>query len=495
MKTKLLTTCLLLLATSAHLSLVRAELFIQDIQVIDLGTIRTGTTSSAYDINDAGTIVGRSQTRAGDNGDVHAFVKIPGGVGMIDLHTMRGDYSVAYGINELGQVVGKFKSEEVGRFGETVFRGFKWELGTAMRDLGSLPPWRDVFFESKAYAINDIGQIGGSVDLYGAVWDLFAVPDNPPFPLHTKMSDMGSIAPRHVFDINNTGQAVGLYKGTDTGFRWQAGIFEELANDIGGSFYVSGAKGINELGEVAGYIGFINGSEVQFHATFWPDPATVKDLGTLGGNDSYANDINDSGTVVGRSQIATGEDRAFVWHADFGMQSLGTLGGDYSVASGINSTGQIVGTSETASGERHATLWKVTYGIALDIDIRPRRIRNTISPLSRRNISVVIFSRDGLDPLSLDLETLSLGDKEGNETGIARGKSGKYKGNPLTKIKDVDNDGEDDLILYFSIPELVTNKDISKNTKQLYLQGNSFDHGPVLGVDKVIVKKPKQLFY
>ncbi|MEE9424040.1 MAG: hypothetical protein V3V18_03565 [Methylococcales bacterium] len=501
MKTKLLTTCLLLLASSVHLSLARAELVIRDIEVIDLGTIRPGTNSWASDINDAGNIVGSSQTQPG--GSNRAFITYSGlvGLGMINIGAFRGgDSGGAYGINELDQVVGTSLIGEQDSYGNEVRRGFIWEYGSAMRDLGSLRSYRGVIFSSTASAINNIGQISGSVGRYGAVWDLFAFPDHIDFPHHTRLSDMDSIAPRFVRDINNSGQVVGLHRSADTGFRWQAGVFEELASDIEGispasGIYGSSASGINELGEVVGNISVWDGSEVYTHATFWSDPSTVKDLGTLGGKDSEAYDINDFGTVIGSSEIATGETRAFVWHADFGMQSLGTLGGDYSIARGINSTGQIVGTSETASGERHATLWKVTYGIALDIDIRPRRVRNTISPLSSRNISVVIFSRDDVDPLSLDLETLSLGDKEGNETGIAREKSGKNKGNPLTEIKDVDNDGKDDLILYFSIPELVANKDINKNSKQLYLQGNSFDRGPVLGVDKVIVKKPKQLFY
>ena len=68
----------------------------------DLGTLG-GDYSSAYGINDAGQVVGYSET---DNGQHHAFITGPNGVGMTDLGTLGGDYSYASGINDAGQVVG-----------------------------------------------------------------------------------------------------------------------------------------------------------------------------------------------------------------------------------------------------------------------------------------------------------------------------------------------------------------------------------------------------
>ena len=58
----------------------------------------------AYGINDAGQVVGESDTAAGAH---HAFITGPNGVGMTDLGTLGGDYSLAYGINDAGQVVGE----------------------------------------------------------------------------------------------------------------------------------------------------------------------------------------------------------------------------------------------------------------------------------------------------------------------------------------------------------------------------------------------------
>ena len=61
------------------------------------------------------------------------------------------------------------------------------------------------------------------------------------------------------------------------------------------------------------------------------------DLGTLGGTDSYAIAVNESGQVVGVSQAAGGAEHAFSWTAAGGMIDLGTLGGgSYSLPNAVN---------------------------------------------------------------------------------------------------------------------------------------------------------------
>ncbi len=77
----------------------------------------------------------------------------------------------------------------------------------------------------------------------------------------------------------------------------------------------------------------------------------MADLGTLGGDSSFAYGINDweSGVVVGGGHTTTGSSHAFLWWPTTGMVDLGTFGGSDSYANGIN-TAQIVGRSNQQTG-------------------------------------------------------------------------------------------------------------------------------------------------
>ncbi len=86
---------------------------------------------------------------------------------------------------------------------------------------------------------------------------------------------------------------------------------------------------------------------------------TMTDLGTLGGASSAATDVSRIGTIVGRAQIAGGNNRAFAYTPATGMQSLGTLGGSQSEAVGINDAGDIFGSSDTAgNAARRAFIYR-----------------------------------------------------------------------------------------------------------------------------------------
>lgn len=69
--------------------------------VTDLGTLG-GLSGNGEDINEAGHVVGGSNTASGDD---QAFLWTPSG-GMVDLGTLGGSFSVARGLNNAGQVVG-----------------------------------------------------------------------------------------------------------------------------------------------------------------------------------------------------------------------------------------------------------------------------------------------------------------------------------------------------------------------------------------------------
>ena len=85
----------------------------------------------------------------------------------------------------------------------------------------------------------------------------------------------------------------------------------------------------------------------------------VTNLGTFGGNESYAIGANDRGQVVGAAantvpdpfSIFFGwgtQTRAFLWTQSQGLQDLGTLGGPDAFAVNINDRGQIFGVSYTS---------------------------------------------------------------------------------------------------------------------------------------------------
>ncbi len=111
------------------------------------------------------------------------------------------------------------------------------------------------------------------------------------------------------------------------------------------------------IGMVIAIVGSTAGSSLSAATTTTKFSYTVKDLGTLGGNYSDANDINNAAKVVGVANTSSEFSHAVLW--DKGNKiDLGTLGGSSSAAIAINKTGQVVGRSKTDSQVTHAFLWE-----------------------------------------------------------------------------------------------------------------------------------------
>jgi len=128
---------------------------------------------------------------------------------------------------------------------------------------------------------------------------------------------------------------------------------------LGGS--QAAANDVNDLGQVVGW-SYTSDNPVS-HAFRWTVGTGMQDLGTLpGGHFSYASAINNLGQVVGFSD-GPGNDHAFLWTAERGMQDLGTLGGPFSEALDINDLGQVVGSSTLSNSTTRAFLWTPSTGM------------------------------------------------------------------------------------------------------------------------------------
>ena len=135
----------------------------------DLGTLG-GTSSTARGINDRGQVVGESWLPSVGPVDVrHAFLWTPG-QGMVDLGALPGlGSSIAHDINNAGQVVGRsFPSSPIITDPEVVSRAFLWTPAQGMQDLGTLGGSGSI-----AYAINEGGQVVGRAWTPAATYHAF----------------------------------------------------------------------------------------------------------------------------------------------------------------------------------------------------------------------------------------------------------------------------------------------------------------------------------
>lgn len=107
----------------------------------------------------------------------------------------------------------------------------------------------------------------------------------------------------------------------------------------------SSANGVNNLGQVTGYASTSLGLTDAFLSG--SNGGALKDLGTLGGSGSVGQAVNDKGQVTGYSDV-NGYTRAFLSDVNGGaLTNLGGLGGSYSYGGGINAQGQVAGDSAT----------------------------------------------------------------------------------------------------------------------------------------------------
>jgi probable HAF family extracellular repeat protein len=322
--------------------------------ITDLGTFG-GSQSSANAINNTGQIVGSADLGGTNTPHIsHAFL-YSGGVmndlgvlGVYSNGTVVVSVSVAFGINNNGQIVGDSRTSS------QAIHAFLYDQGQ-MTDLGTLP----ANTQSEARSINDNGQIVG--------WTLPAGPQHAFLYENGNMTDLGTLGGTASFAycINNAGQFVGdSWTNTsglsDIGYVYSNGVMTALGSL--GVWPVIQALAINDSGQIVGYAGAVSTGGPTVTRGFLYSGGSFTDLGNLGGfyTNVFPNAINAGGQIVGTISGYETSVHAFLY-SNGTMSDLNDLidpglGWTLLRASGINDNSQIVGSGINASFQTHGFL-------------------------------------------------------------------------------------------------------------------------------------------
>jgi probable HAF family extracellular repeat protein len=336
-------------------------------KVTDLGALPGGGSSCMQWINEDGWIAGGSA-----NGVIDPLTGYPelratlwehGQI--LNLGTFGGNESMAWAVNDKGQVAGLALNETPDAFagavianGATQSHAFLWQNGH-MKDLGTLGGP-----DSDALLVNNAGQVAGMAMTGWTINSTTQLPTVDPFLWENgEMRDLGTLGGTYGFpnSLNNRGQVVGdsnlVGDQSSHAFLWERGVMKDLGT-LGGSF--SEPRSINEAGDIAGWA-LLPGDEVV-HATLWKNGEVV-DLGVLPGSPcSYANGVDELGQVLGAVQQCPNHAPrvAFLWENGemVDLNSLVLPGSNLYLGDAYNGNerGEIVVEGTLPNGDAHAAL-------------------------------------------------------------------------------------------------------------------------------------------
>ncbi len=281
-----------------------------------------------------------------------------------DIGVFSGDtLSVAFDVNNAGQVVGSsFRNSSSNS------KGFFWRSQSeGLKLLEGTDGW--------ALDINESGQIAGRADKSSVnsavLWENFN--SNSEELFYTNSSSKKDNHPGYAAALNNSGQISGWNIVFDDAAYWENKL--SLPRDIKqvSARSYSAVLAMNDAGLTVGYASETNLLN-DFHASLWRrngsgtgfDEILISTAATK----SIAFGINESGQVVG-----TYGNKAFLWREGSTLIELPTLGGSANVdaqfsaevldgydrvcaAFDINESGVIVGDSTLLNNTRHACIWR-----------------------------------------------------------------------------------------------------------------------------------------
>jgi probable HAF family extracellular repeat protein len=211
--------------------------------------------------------------------------------------------------------------------------------------------------------INETGEISGSSTLTPPQQHAFLY-TTPPGSSQPVMIDLGTLGGRdsNGYGINDSGSVVGTAQTSDGSkhafVRNKGGAMTDLHPLLGGD--LSSATAINNSGNV---VGTWRGVDMVSRAFLLVGQTRIS-LGTLGGQDSFATAINLADQVVGTSDVANGDDHAFLYNRTNGlMTDLGTLGGTTSYATDISDSGFVAGYSALPNSSIRAFRYSQSTGM------------------------------------------------------------------------------------------------------------------------------------
>lgn len=260
---------------------------------------------------------------------------------LTQLGSLSEAYSVAYGLNENGMIVGQSLNAATGKIEAVVWSG------VGIQSLG---------FEGLARAVNNNGTVVGETGLAVSV----QLPNGRAFMwnagVYTDLGDLGGIY-AGAYDVNDAGQITG-FAFTPPGptpavqfaqaFLYENGAMTGLGTVSSPTGYSRG-HGINEAGEVAGRASLVDFANSDKHMASWDAAGNISSNPSGVGSYSTAQQINNNGLIVGNGFAPGSSDRGLVWDAGV-VTVMGTLGGNSSRALSVNDAGVIVGLSTDSAG-------------------------------------------------------------------------------------------------------------------------------------------------